>query len=81
MRLLFYGLTNKDLLGGNTRHCHTTSELLVETITDDLPSHVQDAFGSGNVIQLIAKSNGYPIQVKKARICGLGSFSGPSSKW
>lgn len=75
------GSQTKDLLGGNTRHCHTTSELLVETITDDLPSHVQDAFGSGNVIQLIAKSNGYPIQVKKARICGLGSFSGPSSKW
>ena len=34
------GSQTKDLLGGNTRRYHTTSELLFETITDDLPSHV-----------------------------------------
>lgn len=36
--------------------------------------HVQDAFRDGNVLQLIARATGYPLQIRSSNLFGNGSF-------
>lgn len=41
---------------------------------------LQDAFRAGNLVQLIARSNGYPIRITNATVFGNGTFTHTDSE-
>ena len=43
--------------------------------------NVQDAFKVGNVLQLISRSNGYPLMLKSGGVSGNGNFLYNDSEW
>ena len=69
---------------GTQHACTHCIRVSVETLKLDFLCGVcvceQDAFKDGNVVQLLTRSKGFPIQIKGATVYGDGAFGHDQSK-